>query len=81
MVKNSLNKVEDHLEIVATNSISHLLISEMLTISLKSSLEVKIHLPTFLMMMMISLVEVSDIVLEGEWWEMDFQVDLEEDSD
>jgi len=66
MAKNSLNKVEDHLVIVAHNSISHMLISEMLTIYSKNSLVVKILLPTSLMMMMISLVEVSDIVLEGE---------------
>ena len=66
MAKNSLNKVGDHLVIVAHNSISHMLISKMLTIYSKNSLVVKILLPTSLMMMMISLVEVSDIVLEGE---------------
>ena len=80
MVKNSLNKVEDHQAIVASNSISHQPISETLTISLKNSSVVRILLQTFLMMTMISLVEVLEIDLEEEWWAMDSQVDLEEDS-
>lgn len=80
MVKNSLNKVEGHQVIVASNSISHQPISETLTISLKNSSVVRILLQTFLMMTMISLVEVLEIDLEEEWWAMDSQVDLEEDS-
>lgn len=68
-------------EAVANNSISNLLISEMLMIFSENFLEVKIHLPTSLMKMMISLVEeVSDMDLVEEWWDMDFQVDSEEDS-
>ena len=66
MVKNSLNKVEDHQAIVASNSISHQPISETLTISLKNSSVVRILLQTFLMMTMISLVEVLEIDLEEE---------------
>ena len=66
MVKNSLNKVEGHQVIVASNSISHQPISETLTISLKNSSVVRILLQTFLMMTMISLVEVLEIDLEEE---------------
>lgn len=82
MVKNSLNKEEDQMEVemVANISISQLLISEMLMISSRNFLEVKIHLLTSLMMKMISLEEVSDMDLVEEWWDMDSQVDLEEDS-
>ena len=68
-------------EAVASNSISNLLISEMLMIFSENFSEVKIHLPTSLMKMMISLVEeVSDMDLVEEWWDMDFLVDSEEDS-
>ena len=69
MVKNSLNKEEDQMEVeaVANNSISNLLISEMLMIFSENFSEVKIHLPTSLMKMMISLVEeVSDMDLVEE---------------
>jgi hypothetical protein len=68
MVNHSLNKVEDHKEVVvvvANNSIS-ILISEMPMISLKNFLEVKIHLLTSSMMMMISSQGVSVMVLVEE---------------
>lgn len=69
MAKNSLNKVEDQKQVevvaVANNSTSNN--SEMLMISLKSFSEEEIHLPTFLMKMMISLKEVLDKVLVEEW--------------
>jgi hypothetical protein len=68
MVNHSLNKVEDHKEVVlvvANNSIS-ILISEMPTISLKNFSEVKILLLTFSTMTTISSQGVSDMVLVEE---------------
>lgn len=69
MAKNSLNKVEDQKQVevvaVANNSTSNN--SEMLMISLKSFSEEEIHLPTFLMKMMIFLEEVLDKALVEEW--------------
>jgi len=81
MVNHSLNKVEDHKEVVVVaNSSTSILISEMPTISLKNFSEVKIRSLIFLTMKMISSQEVSDMVLVEEWWgDMDSLVDLEED--
>lgn len=82
MVNHSLNKVEDHKEVVVVaNSSTSILISEMLTISLKNFSEVKIHLLTFSTMKTISSQEVLDKVLVEEWWgDMGSLVDLEGDS-
>ena len=67
MVNHSLNKVEDHKEVVVVaNSSTSILISEMLTISLKNFSEVKIHLLTFSTMKTISSQEVLDKVLVEE---------------
>jgi len=82
MVNHSLNKVEDHKEVVeVANSSISILISEMPTISSKNFLEVKILLPTFSTMTTISSQGDSDMVSVEEWWEdMDSLVDLEGDS-
>jgi hypothetical protein len=67
MVNHSLNKVEDHKEVVVVaNSSTSILISEMPTISLKNFSEVKIRSLIFLTMKMISSQEVSDMVLVEE---------------
>jgi hypothetical protein len=67
MVNHSLNKVEDHKEVVeVANSSISILISEMPTISSKNFLEVKILLPTFSTMTTISSQGVSDMVLVEE---------------
>ena len=67
MVNHSLNKVEDHKEVVeVANSSISILISEMPTISSKNFLEEKILLPTFSTMTTISSQGVSDMVLVEE---------------
>jgi len=67
MVNHSLNKVEDHKEVVVVaNSSISILISEMPTISSKNFSEAKILLLTFSTMTTISSQGVSDMVLVEE---------------